>query len=133
MAPALRVSALLLCAEVAEKKVARKPKDHTFSIQRYWRSHGNKAVMALVVLALLFILLISSSTNNAEKLAKQVEAERKEVTAEQAQQAQQAKLRRVPPSSSLNPGTQSHTSRMNATCAVRHARQQVLPREHISS
>ena len=77
---------MLPCAEVAQKKVARKPKDTSFSLSRYWRTigkgHRHAIVMVLVLLALLSIALIHVNSANIEKsaaqLAKRLEAERRE-------------------------------------------------------
>ena len=66
--------------------MARKPKDTSFSLSRYWRTigrgHRHAIVMVLVLLALLSIALIHVNSANIERsaaqLAKRLEAERRE-------------------------------------------------------
>ena len=75
-------------AEVAQKKVARKPKEHTFFLLRYWRTHRMKCVLGLVVTAMLLLFISGISMGNIEKsarqMAKEMESERREASAEQA-------------------------------------------------
>ena len=75
-------------AEVAQKKVARKPREHTFFLLRFWRAHRMKCVLGLVVTAMLLLFVSGISMGNIEKsarqMAKEMETERREASAEQA-------------------------------------------------
>ena len=68
--------------------MARKPKEHTFFLLRYWRMHRMKCVLGLVVTALLLLFISGISMGNIEKsarqMAKEMEIERREASAEQA-------------------------------------------------
>ena len=68
--------------------MARKPKEHTFFLLRFWRAHRMKCVLGLVVTAMLLLFVSGISMGNIEKsarqMAKEMETERREASAEQA-------------------------------------------------
>ncbi len=87
-------------AEVTQKKVARKPKDNTFSITRYWRSFGTGGrscvVLGLVTIAILLLAIFALSVSRADRaMAKELQLEQQKAA------AKQDKRRQVPPAAGV--------------------------------
>ena len=76
------------CAEVTQKKVARKPKDHTISLQRYWRSFGPGGracvVLGIVTILILLLCIFAMSVSRIDRaMAQELELEQQKAAAKQ--------------------------------------------------
>ena len=76
------------CAEVTQKKVARKPKDHTISLQRYWRSFGPGGracvVLGIVTIRILLLCIFAMSVSRIDRaMAQELELEQQKAAAKQ--------------------------------------------------
>ena len=93
-------------AEVTQKKVARKPKDHTISLQRYWRSFGPGGracvVLGFVTIAILLLCIFALSVSRLDRaMAKELELEQQRAAAKQDK-------RRQVPSAAESPVPRNH-------------------------
>ena len=73
--------------------MARKPKDHTWSIKGCWRSIGpngrNGVVLGIVIIMILLMCILAASMNNIDKvMARELEVEQQKAATEQAKHRQ---------------------------------------------
>ena len=83
----------IFAAEVTQKKVARKPKDNTISISRFWRSFGSGGrscvVLGLVTIAILLLCIFALSVSRMDRaMAKELELEQQKAAAKQDKRRQ---------------------------------------------
>ena len=73
--------------------MARKPKDHTWSIKGCWRGIGpngrNGVVLGIVIIMILLMCILAARMNNIDKvMARELEVEQQKAATEQAKHRQ---------------------------------------------
>ena len=112
----------VLVAEVTQKKVARKPKDHTISLSRYWRSFGpggrSCVVLGFVTIAILLLCIFALSVSRLDRaMAKELELEQQRAAAKQDKRRQVHLLTSLFPAT-IQALTHSKASSAGCRCAL---------------